>query len=218
MSLAVVPVKALEGSKSRLLPELQQAQLEALSLAMLSDVLIALLDTPSLERVVTLTPDTAVANTARALGADALQRPDAGLNAAIDAAARDLAAGSDAPFLVVLGDVAGAEGSEIEKLFETLRDGKTPGAVLAPSSDGGTAALLRAPHDAMPACFGRDSASRHRVAAQAAGIAFREMVLPSLSLDLDCAEDLEAFARREGQETQTRTLLRSMGWGKPGDA
>jgi 2-phospho-L-lactate guanylyltransferase len=218
MSLAVVPVKALEGSKSRLLPELQQAQLEALSLAMLSDVLIALLDTPSLERVVTLTPDAAVANTARALGADALQRPDAGLNAAIDAAARDLAAGSDAPFLVVLGDVAGAEGSEIEKLFETLRDGETPGAVLAPSSDGGTAALLRAPHDAMPACFGRDSASRHRAAAQAAGIAFREIALPSLSLDLDCAEDLETFAHREGQGAQTRTLLRSMGWGKPGDA
>ena len=218
MSLAVVPVKALAASKSRLLPELEQEQLEALSLAMLSDVLAALLSTPSLDRVVTLTPDSAVADKARALGADALERPDAGLNAAIDAAARDLAAGSDAPFLVVLGDVPGAEGSEIEQLFDALHDGERPGAVLAPSFDGGTAALLRAPHDAIPACFGRDSARLHRAAAEAAGITLREISLPSLSLDLDCAEDLEAFARREGQGAQTRTLLRSMGWGKLGDA
>ena len=102
--------------------------------------------------------------------------------------------------------------------FDALHDGGKPGAVLAPSSDGGTAALLRAPHDAIPACFGRDSARLHRAAAEAAGITLREISLPSLSLDLDCAEDLEAFARLEGQGAQTRTLLRSMGWGKLGDA
>lgn len=214
MTLAVVPVKALAESKSRLLPDLSREQLEALSLAMLTDVLNALLATPSVQRVVTLTPDAAVASTSRSLGAEALERPDDGLNAAIDAAARDLKVDAATPYLVMLGDVAGARSDEIEKLFIALGQQQAPSAVLAATTDGGTAALLRTPHDALPACFGRDSAKRHRAAADAAGIAFREISLPSLSLDLDSAEDLSLFTRTETQGTQTHDLLRKLGWGE----
>lgn len=228
MSLALVPVKALAASKSRLLPELDRDQLEQLSLAMLGDVVEALRGVAALDRVVVATPDATVADAARAAGADALLRPDSGLNAAIDAAAADLLAAGE-PFLVVLGDVAGARSEEIERLIDSAAGLTTPCAVIAPSRDGGTSALLRIPWQAIPSRFGRDSAKAHRDAASQAGIAFRELALPSLAIDLDRAEDLALFletstaptagtpdgARDEAKDAggaRTRALLRSLGW------
>lgn len=215
MSAAVVPVKALAASKSRLLPELGQEELADLAIAMLEDVLAALLDTPSLDRVAVATPDARVAEAARRLGAEALHGPDPGLNAAIDAAAHKLHLETKEPFLVVLGDVAGARSTELEVLFDALgelqRDAE-PAVVLAPSRDGGSSAVLRAPHDAIPSCFGPQSAARHREAASHLGVAYRELALPSLHLDLDRAEDVEAFLAADVGGARTRQLLETLGW------
>lgn len=214
MSTAVVPVKTLSRSKSRLLPELDRAHHEALSLAMVEDVLAALLATPALDRVAVATPDAAVAASARALGAEALLGPDPGLNEAIDAAAAKLHLLHDEPFLVVLGDVAGARPEDLQRLFDALGEitaSGGPAAVLAPSRDGGSSALLRMPHDAIPSRFGPRSAARHREAAATAGVAFRELALPSLSIDLDRAEDLEAFLAGAGDGRRTRALLARLG-------
>ena len=202
MSLALVPVKTLAASKSRLLPELDREQLQRLSLAMLQDIIEALRGVAALDRVVVATPDATVAQAARAAGADALLRPDPGLNAAIDAGASDLLA-TDEPFLVLLGDVAGARSEEIERLFEVAAELVTPSATLAPSRDGGTSPLLRIPWDAIPSRFGRDSAKAHSQAASRAGIAFRELALPSLAIDLDRAEDLTLFLRTSSGAPQT---------------
>jgi len=215
MSTAVVPVKALTASKSRLLPELGQSELAELAVAMLEDVLGALLATPALDRVAVATPDARVAEAARALGAEALHGPDPGLNAAIDAAASKLHLGADEPFLVVLGDVAGARAEELQALFdalEELRSGGEPAVVLAPSRDGGTSALLRVPHDAIPSRFGAQSAARHREAAAESGVAYRELPLPSLDLDLDRAEDVELFLAADVEGKRTRELLERLGW------
>ncbi len=207
MSCAVVPVKALSASKSRMLPDLDRSQLETLALVMLEDVLAALCAVPSLDRVVTLTPDATVARTARAAGAEALERPDTGLNAAIDAAARDLKLGRDEPFLVVLGDVPNVETQDIEKLCQAVETAGRPAAALAPSRDGGSAALLRAPHDAIPSCFGSDSARRHRDAARDRDVPFLELELHSLHLDLDRPEDLESFLATSRGGRATRAFL-----------
>lgn len=214
MSAAVVPVKPLSRAKSRLLPQLAREQLEALSLAMLEDVLSALLATPALDRVAVASADAAVAARARALGAEVLLGPDPGLNEAIDAAAHELHLRPGEPFLVVLGDVAGARPQELQELFEALAQiapAGGPAAVLAPSRDGGSSALLRAPHDAIPSCFGPHSAARHREAAAAAGVPLRELVLPSLAIDLDRAEDLTAFLAGTGDGPRTRSLLAQLG-------
>lgn len=223
MTLALVPVKALSSSKSRLLPELDRDQLQQLSLAMLRDIIEALSKVASLDRVVVATPDATVAAAARSAGADVLLRPDSGLNQAIDAAAADLL-GPGEPFLVVLGDVAGTRAEEVQQLFDSSAEMATPCAALAPSRDGGTSALLRIPWDAIPSRFGPDSAKAHRHAASEAGISFRELALPSLAIDLDRAEDLAAFLSNsstsqpgggDSSGTRTRALLRSLDWQGP---
>ncbi|MBW2382056.1 MAG: 2-phospho-L-lactate guanylyltransferase [Deltaproteobacteria bacterium] len=217
MNAAVVPVKSLAASKSRLLPELSRDELDALALAMVEDVVRALLATPALGRVAVATPDDRVAELARALGAEALHGPDPGLNEAIDAAARKLHLPEGSTLMVVLGDVAGAESTDLERLFDALAElPPGPAAVLAPSSDGGTAALLRRPPDAIPSCFGRESAARHREAASQVGAAFAELRLDSLAIDLDRAEDVERFLEQGYGGTHTRSLLGGLGWSTAG--
>ena len=214
MSCAVVPVKLLEAAKSRLLPHLTQPQCEALSLAMLRDVLTALKQVPLLERVVALTPDRTVAETARDVGAEVLLRDDSGLNPAINAAATDLKLASQEPFLVVLGDVPGIEEEDVETLFDSVAGEAGPSVALAASSDGGSAALLRTPHTAIAARFGADSARAHREAAREAGVAYRELELPSLSLDLDRVADLDRFLQSRLRASHTRQLLESLPLGE----
>jgi 2-phospho-L-lactate guanylyltransferase len=213
MTAAVVPVKSLGAGKSRLLPELSRKHLEALSLAMLEDLLGALQATPSLIRVAVATPDDRVAERTRELGAEALHGPDDGLNSALDAAAGKMGLSEDAPLLVVLGDIPGARSEELEALFATLAEMEPgPAVVLAASGDGGTSALLRRPHSAIPSQFGPQSAARHREGAAAAGVPLRELELPSLATDLDCREDLERFLAEESAGDRTRSFLKDLGW------
>jgi 2-phospho-L-lactate guanylyltransferase len=207
MSIALVPVKRLEESKSRLLSHLPDARREALTLAMLSDLLEALGAVDGLDRIVVTTPDPIVAALARSAGAEILMRPEPGLNAALEDGIERTQPTPDEPFLIVLGDVAGALSADLEQLLAASRASDLPGVWLAPSSDGGTSALLLCPARAIPCRFGRDSAKRHREAAEAEGVAYHELELPSLSIDLDEPEDLERFVRTNSGGRRTRALL-----------
>jgi 2-phospho-L-lactate guanylyltransferase len=160
---------------------------------------------PELARVVVVTPDEAVAEVARKSGAEVLVRDDPGLNAAVEAASADVAAGAGAAdgVLVVLGDVAGVRPEEIAALIRSL-DGD--GVALAPSADGGTAALLRVPHDVIEAGFGLDSAAVHRQRANAAGTRFVALPLPSLAIDIDRRADLDALLEGPSPAPRTRAL------------
>jgi 2-phospho-L-lactate guanylyltransferase (CobY/MobA/RfbA family) len=72
-----------------------------------------------------------------------------------------------------------------------IEAGREHPVVLVPSSDGGTALLLRRPPDRIPALFGRGSGARHSKAARERGL---EAVTPqalgeAARLDLDTPED-----------------------------
>ncbi len=207
MRVALVPVKRLHAAKSRLLPLLGRAALERLTLAMLEDVLAALRAAREIDRVAVVTEDPAVADAARAAGAEALLRRDAGLNPSLDAAARTLAAEGARALLVVLGDVPGIEPPDVARLFAALAELGGRGVVLAPARDGGTAALLRAPHDVIPSRFGPESAAAHRALARDAGVPLAELELPGLALDLDRPEDVAEFRSAGRGGTRTRHAL-----------
>jgi 2-phospho-L-lactate guanylyltransferase len=207
MSIALIPVKRLEESKSRLLPQLPDARRQALTLAMLEDLIESLSRTPGIDRIAVTTPDPLVAQKASVAGAEILMREEPGLNAALEDGRQRLQPGERESFLIVLGDVAGALPEDFSKLLEAAAASEHPGVWLAPSSDGGTSALLQCPANAIPCCFGRDSAKRHREAAKAADIAFNEVELASLAIDLDQPEDLEAFLKTRTGGRRTRALL-----------
>jgi 2-phospho-L-lactate guanylyltransferase len=211
VTLALVPVKRLGAAKSRLRGVLGE-RADELTLAMLADLLDALVASPQLARVVVVTPDEAVAQVAQTCGASARVAEDAGLNEGLAEATRELAR-RDEPVLVVLGDVAGATPRDIAALFDALAALGGRGVVLAPSRDGGSAALLRAPHELMGTRFGASSAAAHRALASEAGAAFRELALPGLAIDLDRPEDLAALLGTDSAAApRTRALLARLGY------
>ena len=201
---AVVPVKTLPSSKSRLRPWLDGPSVERLSIAMLSDILETLQRVRAIDRIAVATPDPRIAEVAHQIGAEVLSTSVVGLNPSIEAACEVLAPTADDSVLVVLGDVAGAQAADIEALLDA---GARRGVALAPSNDGGTSALLRTPRDTIPAAFGPNSARAHRELAASAEVSFEELALPSLAIDIDERADLEKFASSAFAGTQTRALL-----------
>ena len=211
MTVALIPVKKLEESKSRLLSRFSDDTRQALTLAMLEDLLDALARVRGLDRIAVTTPDPIVAERASAAGAEIILRAEPGLNDALEDGRQKLCDSNGDPaedaILFVLGDVAGALPEDFERLLEAGEAASGPGVWLAPSADGGTSALLERPPGLIPCCFGRDSAKRHREAAAAAGVAYHEVELASLAIDLDQPEDLEAFMATRGGGSRTRALL-----------
>ncbi len=206
MTIALLPVKKLEDSKSRLLTSLDDATRQALTLAMFQDVVDALAATPGIDRIAVTTPDETVAECARGAGVEVLLRPEPGLNAALEDGIERLVPGRDEDVLFVLGDVAGALAEDFARLLAAATE-IPRGVFLAPSADGGSSAVLHRPAGVIPCCFGRESAKRHREAAAAAGVAYHEIELASLAIDLDAPEDLEAFMATEGGGLRTRAVL-----------
>jgi 2-phospho-L-lactate guanylyltransferase len=207
MIAALVPVKKLASSKSRLLPVLGRSALERLSVAMLRDLLETLQSVSSLEPIVVVTPDPEVAEAAREAGAEALLCSLPGLNPSLERAAAGVASGAGDAVLIVLGDVAGARACDIETLLDAM-PGR--GVALAPSCDGGTSALLRRPREVIAASFGPESAEVHRNLAVRAGVPFEAIPLDSLAIDIDEPEDLERFVRSTSAGRRTRALLREL--------
>jgi 2-phospho-L-lactate guanylyltransferase len=208
---ALVPVKRLAAAKSRLLPELGREGARELALALLADVIAPLRAARGIGPVVVVTEDPEAAAAARGAGARALLRPDPGLNEAIERAAAELAAEGATALLVVLGDVAGATARDVEALVAALSELGGRGVVIAPSRDGGTSALLRAPHDVIAAAFGPQSADAHRRLAERARVPLRVLALPSLALDVDSADDLRALLRAAEGGAHVRRAARALG-------
>ncbi len=215
MTAAIVPVKDLAAGKSRLAKALGRDGAERLALAMLEDVLAALRGARRIDAIGVVTPDPTVAAVAERAGARALLGDDAGLNESIDRAARELGDAARDGTLVVLGDVAGARSGDLDQMLVALASAGAPCAVLAPARDGGTAALARNPHGAIPSRFGAASANAHRDAARAAKVALVELPLPSLALDLDDEDALRAFLATSGGGERTRAALRALGMVSP---
>jgi 2-phospho-L-lactate guanylyltransferase len=196
MIAAIVPVKSLTTAKGRLAGFLSPPERRALVQAMLHDVLAALLATRAIDRVGVISPDPGVLAQAGALGAEPLADHTPDLNAALAQAARHyLAAGASAA-LLLHADVPLITPAEIEQLIAARHEPR--GALLAPSRDGGTNALLAWPPLALPLHFGANSLALHRAAAREHGVSLRLFHRPGLELDIDRPDDLWLLAETAG--------------------
>jgi len=77
-TIAIVPIKALTATKTRLAAALDPPDRAALTLRVLGGVLTAL-DTPGIAERLVVTPDTAVLRAAQAAGATGLRQAGEGL-------------------------------------------------------------------------------------------------------------------------------------------
>lgn len=198
--VALVPVRGLEGAKSRLGEALDAEERRALVERLLARTVAAAAATPAVVEVMAVSPDPDVLALARSLGARGIAQEGGGLNEALDMGrAAAVAAGADA-ILVVPGDLPAVTAEELARIVDRARAhlpsrtlaGAKARALVALVTDRagtGTNVLLVAPPETIAFHFGDDSRAVHTAAAHAAGAAYLEITGP-LDLDLDTPEDL----------------------------
>src|SRR4051812_40360142 len=191
--VAVVPVKDLGGTKSRLKPVLNDASRAGLTIHMMKNVLAAL-QRAGVERMCVVTPDRTVLEMAEAAGATPLLQESRGLNQALDEA-REWAVAEGATVLLVFpADLPLLRAPDVGAVLEEAKGGDAPLSVVSPDETGsGTNALLLRPPDALPFVFGPGSFEAHLKAARDREISTRVCQRFRLAFDLDTAEDLARF-------------------------
>jgi 2-phospho-L-lactate guanylyltransferase len=176
----LVPLKALDGAKSRLAPALAQPARVELVLQLLDGVVAALREA-GVERVTLVTP--------APISLPGAERfDDGGLpwNDALAAAMREV---REPVAAIVAADLPFLESSEVRALVDATPE---RGVAIARAIDGGTNAVAMRPPGAIRTCFGEPQSARlHAELAHAAGLEHTVVDLPGLAFDVDRPEDLE---------------------------
>lgn len=187
----LVPVKRLGSAKQRLAGALTPGQRVEFARLMAMDVIRAARKAACLAGVAVVTADEDISALARGEGAAVLAETEiAGLNAALEHGAAELAVHGASTILIVPADVPLVTADDIAAMLEGHAE--SPAMTIArAASDGGSNAIAVTPPGVMPFCFGEGSFERHCRAARAAGIEPRTPQLARLALDIDKPSDLD---------------------------
>ncbi len=193
--IAVVPVKDLLGTKSRLKPILNPGARAGLTLYMMGRVISALKEA-GVENVCVVSPDSIVLDEAGKRGAAPLLQESRGLNPALEQGRRWAMERDASTLLVLPADLPLLDAGDVRAVLEGV--GREGSVVISPDgAHAGTNALLLRPPDAMPFAFGPGSYEAHLRAARERGLEVRVRERPHLSFDLDTAEDLARLDEKE---------------------
>jgi len=208
---AVLPVKRFDAAKQRLAAGVDEGRRRELAAAMVADVLDAIGEARSIERLIVVTGDPIAQELAANAGAEVVPDPeDAGhVQAAQAGIARAEAEGAERVALLA-GDCPLLDPRELDRLLTGV-----PGSYvgIVPDRHGsGTNALLLSPPSAIVPAFGEGSRARHVEAARQAGIPFGIEELPSIELDLDTPGDVIALQRElERRPKRARRTAKALG-------
>lgn len=201
---AVVPVKDLWGTKSRLKPVLNPGARAGLTVYMMGRVVAALIGA-GIEHVCVVSPDRIVLSQARERGATPLLQKSRGLNPALEEGRRWAMEKGASSLLVLPADLPLIVPDDVRRLLE--EPGDEPLVVISPDgARSGTNALLLTPPDVLPFAFGPGSFEAHLSSARERAIEVRVREHSHLAFDLDTVDDLARFegkpeANPEGDPT-----------------
>ena len=177
--LAIVPVKRLEGAKTRLAPSLGPEARTVLVLRMLDTVLDACRTADAIDAVLVVTPDPTLGR-----GTEVLVDEGVGHAAAVTRALADPRASGGA--LVVMADCPLATAASLDALVAAAR----PVALVAAEDGGLNALALDDPRLFSPVFGVPDAAALTAARARAAGVEPALLHDPALTFDLDVPADL----------------------------
>lgn len=203
---AVVPLKELDRSKSRLSPILKPSQRAELTKAMLQDVLGALTESGSVDSITVVSADKRAQKVTEQFNAYFLNEGEPrGLNNAIRFAVSEREMEKSA-LLVVHADLPLLTPLEV-RVF--LKEANGYPVVIAPSKDeSGTNAMLLQPAEVLRPSFGKDSYNRHLSILDQKGIAFSVQSVRGFGFDIDEPKDLLDLTQLNAGEN-TENFLRS---------
>lgn len=212
-TVAILPIKSFAQAKQRLAEELDVVLRRALVDAMCSDVLVALRRAHRVDRVLVVTGDREAQRLAASYGASIVDDDDRGHSAAASRGVQAATESGAERALLVAGDCPLLDPRELDELI--AHPVTHPSALVIPDRHGtGTNALLLTPPDCLVPAFGPGSCERHLQNATASGAAAQMANVPSLALDVDTPEDLEALdaylEATHGGAAHTRGMLRRL--------
>jgi len=183
---ALVPVKRLAASKSRLASVLSQSERAELTCRMLEDVLHALRCAPSVKKIVVLSNERCIDGALA--GVERYPEAEEGdVNRSLAAAIESMPQ-STQRVLILPADVPSVRADDIEALAKAHQEG----VLVCPAVvDGGTNALLSSLPLPITLQFGERSCARHVHAARVHGVAVQTMLRPALARDVDRPADLD---------------------------
>jgi 2-phospho-L-lactate guanylyltransferase len=198
---AVLPVKRFGAAKSRLAGSAIAAARPEVAAAMVADVLAALSRSREIERVIVVSGEPRARAATAEAGVEWVDDPeDRGHpEAASLGVAAALAAGAECAALLP-GDCPLLDAGELDHALRGMAEGVV--AVIPDRHGSGTNGLLLSPPDAIAPAFGPGSRERHLRLAAEAGRAGRVAAVPSLALDLDTPDDLEAMSALLAREPE----------------
>ena len=213
-TVAVLPVKRFGEAKQRLVPDgMTDGTRRALAEAMVTDVLIALRRSKRVDRVLVVTGEPAAEALAGGYEASVVADPhDAGHSAAALLGIRAAIMLAAQRVVLLPGDCPALVPAELDALVDRAVRGTAPEVLVVPDRHGtGTNALVLTPPDVMEPSFGEGSCARHEDLAIAVGARCEVVEVPSLGLDVDTLDDLQALrvalGQAHGNAANTRGLL-----------
>jgi 2-phospho-L-lactate/phosphoenolpyruvate guanylyltransferase len=181
---AVIPVKPLNGAKSRLRGAVPHGWHAELALALVRDTVAAVRACPAVRDVLVVTDDPAAAAATAALGARVVRdQPGAGLNAALSFGA-DLVAGLTQPRAALAADLPALRPDELAAALALARRRS----FVADAEGTGTVLLAAPPGVPLDPRFGAGSAAAHA----ASGAQALAGDWAGLRQDVDTPADLQA--------------------------
>lgn len=203
-TVAILPVKSFGLAKQRLRNRLDPATREGLVEAMFNDVLSSL-RRAGLDEIMVVTASAVAQRIARESGATVLVDRETGHNDAATLGIQAALAAAAERVLLVPGDCPALNPAEVDALL--TRRATPPSVLIVPDRHGtGTNALVITPPDALAPSFGPGSAQRHLTLARERGTYAEIVKVPSLALDIDTPEDLDALTAGAGEAGSTRRL------------
>ena len=201
MRYALVPIKDLTQAKARLSPLLSPEERYALAAAMLDDVLTALRQASTVDRIALVTTDPHALALAAQWEFEAVDEGSGrGETGAVELAVKVCRERGASSLAVIPGDIPLLTAADVDGI---MQHGTRWDVVIAPSWDSrGTNAVLLRPPDALQLRFGSWSFFPHVKQAKRKGLSYKVVRLPRVALDVDTPEDL---ARLVPQARGTRS-------------
>lgn len=194
--VVVIPVRSLEGAKTRLGEALDPEERLELTARLLVRVAEAVRTWGRARATIVVSPDPAVLELAARLGTHAMRQTSSGLNEALEEARSDPDVALAGALLVLHADLPAISPAGLDRVVDAAH---APAGAAAPSRVAvvvtdrrgeGTNALLLRPTNLLRFAFGPGSHRAHLEAARAAGATAISLTDHELSFDLDTPDDL----------------------------
>ncbi|MBI3325215.1 MAG: 2-phospho-L-lactate guanylyltransferase [Nitrospinae bacterium] len=209
MRYALVPVKDLTHAKARLSALLSPVERRALAAAMLDDVVAALRQASTLDRIAFVTTDATALAMAAQFGFEVIDEGfGRGETGAVELAVKVCVERGASALAVIPADIPLLTAEDVDGI---MHHGEHCAVVIVPSWDSrGTNAVLMRPPDALQLRFGSWSFFPHVKQAKRKGLPYKVIRLPRVALDVDTPVDLTRLVPHAAG-TRSYSALERMG-------